>query len=135
MIFDYRFEQYLSWEENQNISFQRKLENETAFDGIVKIYSVKTNSDLLNKLLENKFFGDFYYASETGIFLRMFDNKESWPNTTLIFIDLKKITLTEVLKTKSSWNVWNAKDLGHSKYSIAISPTETVEFEALQHID
>jgi len=102
MIFDYRSEQYHYWKENQNTSFQRKLENETAFDGIVKIYSLRTNSKELDQILENKFFGDFYYPTEKGVFLRMFRDKESWPNTTLVFIDLKRITMKELLKTDSS---------------------------------
>jgi hypothetical protein len=130
MLFDYRFEQYHNWKENHNISFQRKLENETAFDGIIKIYSLKTNSGQLNELLENKFFGDFYYAAQTGVYLRMFDNKDSWPNTTLVFIDLRKITFAEILKTKSSWNIWTVNDLGNNKYSVAISPTESIEHTA-----
>ena len=131
MLFDYRFEQYHDWKENNNISFQRKLENETAFDGIVKIYSLKTNSAQLNKLIENKYFGDFYYATPIGVFLRMFDDKNSWPNTTLIYIDLLKITFVEILKTKSSWAVWTVNDLENNKYSIAISPTESIEHHAI----
>jgi hypothetical protein len=128
MIFDYRFEQYNNWKEDQNILFQRKLENETAFDGIVKIYSLKTSSKQLNEILVNKFFGDFYYSTPSGVFLRMFENKDSWPNTTLVFLDFKNVSLEKILKTKSSWNVWTAKDLGKSKYLIAISPKENVEF-------
>jgi hypothetical protein len=55
MLFDYRFEQYHNWKENRNISFQRKLENETAFDGIIKIYTLKTNSGQLMNFLKINF--------------------------------------------------------------------------------
>jgi hypothetical protein len=54
--------------ENNLIQLERKLENETAFDGIVKIYSLKSNISELNKLLLNKYFGDFIHYSESGVF-------------------------------------------------------------------
>jgi hypothetical protein len=126
---DYQFEQYHSWKENENIFFQRKLENETAFDGIVKIYSLKASSEPLNELLQDKFFGDFFYATPQGIFLRLFEKKDSWPRTTVVFVDFEKITLVKILKTKSSWHIWTGTALGNNRHSINISPTESVEFE------
>ncbi|HTN00046.1 MAG TPA: hypothetical protein VL088_14920 [Pedobacter sp.] len=131
MIFDYRFEKYNNWQENNDITFRRKLENETAFDGIVKIYSLKTNSDKINKLLEKKFFGNFYHPTKSGVFLRQFEHKDSWPITNLIFIDLVKITSTNIIKTDSSWNVWTAANLEDEKYAIAISPDENIEYQAV----
>ena len=131
MIFDYTFEKYNSWQQHNNITFQRKLENETAFDGIVKIYSVKTNSEKINKLLEKKFYGNFFHPTKSGVFLREFGNKHSWPITTLVFIDLIKFTSATILKTRSSWNVWTARNLGDEKYSIAISPVENIEYQTL----
>jgi len=126
---NYQFEDYNYWSENNLIQLERKLENETAFDGIVKIYSLKSNINQLNKLLLNKYFGDFIHYSESGVFLRMFDNKNSWPKTSLIYVDFKNYNLTEVKKTNSSWNVWSVNDLGNRKYSIEINPTEKIEFE------
>ncbi len=48
---NYQFEDYNYWSENNLIQLERKLENETAFDGIVKIYSLKSNISELNKLM------------------------------------------------------------------------------------
>jgi len=79
--------------------------------------------------LLNKYFGDFIHYSENGIFLRMFENKNSWPKTSLIYINFKNYKLIEIKKTNSSWNVWSAIDLGNQKHSIEIKPTEKIEFE------
>jgi len=59
MQFNYRSEKYNTFTEINGVTFKRKLENETAFDGIVKIYSIETSSDKLNQLLKGKFFGNF----------------------------------------------------------------------------
>lgn len=129
MNLNYQYENYNYWSENNSIRLERKLENETAFDGIVKIYSLKSNINEFNKLLLNKYFGDFIHYLENGVFLRMFDNKNSWPKTSLVYVDFKNFKLIEVKKTNSSWNVWLVNDLGSGKYSIEIKPTEKVEFE------
>lgn len=131
MQFDYKFEKYNSFTEINGIEFSRKLENETAFDGIVKIYSIETTSSKLNTFLKEKFFGAFFYTSAKGIFLRMFDGKESWPNTTLIFINLEDMILEEIKKTDSSWSVWTANSLGKGKYTINISPDQIIEYQTL----
>ena len=93
-------------------NFERKLENETAFDGVVKIYSLTSDNRKLNKLLDGKLFGDFIFPSDTGIFLRMFKSKSSWPNTKLIHIDINNYAFTEIIDTKSSWNLWTGNNLG-----------------------
>jgi hypothetical protein len=54
--------------ENNLIQLERKLENETAFDGIVKIYSLKSNISELNKLLLNKYFGDLFITQKAEFF-------------------------------------------------------------------
>ena len=41
------------------ITIERKLEYQTAFDGIVKVYSLKSNKKELNQILKDKYFGDF----------------------------------------------------------------------------
>ena len=57
--FDYSLEKFTEWEIINSVVISRKLENETCFDGIVKIYSLKTNQKEINKVLENKYFGGF----------------------------------------------------------------------------
>lgn len=131
MQFNYKFEKYHPFTEINGIKFSRKLENETAFDGIVKIYSIETTSSKLKPFLQGKFFGAFFYTSTKGIFLRMFDGKESWPNTTLIFINLEDMILEKIKKTDSSWNVWTANSLGEGRYSIDISPDQSIEYQTL----
>ncbi len=125
----YFLEQYHIWTKVNSITFERKLENETAFDGIVKIYSLKSNVENVDRKLEGKFFGEFIYPTEKGVFLRMFVNKDSWPKSTLIFVDLISSTLTEINSNDSSWLAWKVEDLESGKYSIEISPTERIEFQ------
>lgn len=129
MKLNYTSEKYQIWTETNSVTFERKLENETAFDGIVKIYSLKTNVESINQKLEGKLFGDFIYSTGKGIFLRMFENKDSWPKTTLIYFDFVNLKQTEINTNNSSWNIWKGKDLENGKYSIEISPTESIEFQ------
>ncbi|GAA4076599.1 hypothetical protein GCM10022389_23010 [Flavobacterium cheonanense] len=126
---NYSSEKYQFLSEINSISFERKLVNETAFDGIVKIYSLKTNFENINQKLDGHFFGDFFYSTEKGVFLRKFDNKDSWPTSTLIYLDLINLTLTEINRNNSSWNIWEGKKLENGKYSIEISPKENIEFQ------
>ena len=129
MTSDYKSEIYKPWVTLTLVTLERKLENETAFDGIVKIYSLRSNSQKVNNLLENKVFGDFIHPSNTGAFLRMFINKASWPKTKLIYIDFNTPSLKEIKETNSSWNIWMGVDLGYGKHSIEISPTEKIEYQ------
>ena len=126
---NYSSEKYQILSEINSISFERKLVNETAFDGIVKIYSLKTNFENINQKLDGHFFGDFFYSTEKGVFLRKFDNKDSWPTSTLIYLDLINLTLTEINRNNSSGNIWEGKKLENGKYSIEISPKENIEFQ------
>jgi len=57
MLNEYKNEPYNDWLTVHGINFKRKLENETAFDGIVKIYSIKTDNDKMNKTIHGLFFG------------------------------------------------------------------------------
>lgn len=126
---NYLSEKYHFFSEINSVCFERKLENETAFDGIVKIYSLKTNIENINKKLDGHFFGDFIYSTEKGVFLRKFDHKDSWPISTLIHLDLINLTATEINRNNSSWNIWTGKNLENGKFSIKISPTESIEFQ------
>ena len=47
----------------------------------------------------------------------------------LIVIDFINLKITEINRNNSSWNVWKGKDLENGKYSIEISPTESIEFQ------
>ncbi len=126
---NYSSEKYQFLSEINSISFERKLVNETAFDGIVKIYSLKTNFENINQKLDGHFFSDFFYSTEKGVFLRKFDNKDSWPISTLIYLDLINLSVTEIDRNNSSWNIWVGKKLENRKYSIEISPKEIIEFQ------
>ena len=128
MKLNYTKEKYEYWADFYSVSFKRKLENETAFDGIVKIYSLKTDYEGLNQILNGHYFGNFIFPTENGVFLRMFDNKDSWPNTTLVHLNLKIFQLEYLNHNNSSWNVWVGNKLENGSYSIAISPTESLKF-------
>jgi hypothetical protein len=120
MKFNYTSEKYHAFTDISGITFSRKLQNETAFDLIIKIYSMETSSINLN---------DFYYSSGKGIFLRMFHSVDSWPNTSLVFINLEDMKFEIIIQTYSSWNIWTATHVGGGKYSIAISPNQSVEYQ------
>ena len=129
MKLSYFSEQYKTWMKVNSITFERKLENETAFDGIVKIYSLKCSLESVSQMLNGNFFGEFSYSTETGILLRMFTTKYSWPKSTLIYIDLINFKLTEIDSNNSSWLFWKVKDLKCGKYSVQISPSQIIQFQ------
>ncbi len=129
MKLNYDIEKYEVWTKTNDITFDRKLEYETAFDGIVKIYSLITDNWNLNSKLNGKYFGNFIHFSENGIFLRMFKSKKSWPKTRLVYLNFETEELTIIKKTNSSWNTWYGIDLGNGKHSIEIRPTEKVEYQ------
>jgi len=126
---NYSTEKYHFFSEINSVCFERKLENETAFDGIVKIYSLKTSIENIDQKLNGSFFGDFFCSTGKGVFLRKFDNKDSWPISTLIYLDLINLTVIEVDRNNSSRNIWTGKNLENGKFSIEISPTESIEFQ------
>ncbi|MEX0315858.1 MAG: hypothetical protein AB3N18_16890 [Allomuricauda sp.] len=129
MKLNYATEKYTEWTKAGLITFERKLEYETAFDGVVKIYSLKTNNSNLNTNLGGKFFGDFIHYAENGVFLRLFKNKKSWPKTRLIYIDFDYYELKIIKKTSSSYSHWKSTDLGNGKHSFEIRPTEKIEYQ------
>lgn len=131
MKINYSSENYKYWLKTSSYTFERKLEYETAFDGIVKIYKLRSNDIEVDNLLNDVFFGDFYYETESGIFLRLFNRRNSWPTTTLVYLDLVNLILLKINKNNSSWNVWTVADLGNNKYSISISPNDTIEYQII----
>ena len=129
MKLNYESEQYESWASLDSVSLNRKLVYETAFDGVVKVYFLKSNDPIIDSILEGKFFGDFIHYANCGVFLRMFENKTSWPKTKLVYIDFVEHYFVEIEATNSSWNVWQGRDLGYGKHSIEISPSEKIEYQ------
>ncbi|MEP4531625.1 MAG: hypothetical protein ABJ004_00975 [Cyclobacteriaceae bacterium] len=129
MFQDYSKTTYELWSEVNGVTFERKLAYETAFDGVVKIYTLRTNNEQVNKLLEGHYFGEFGYPTSKGMLLRKFKSKTSWPKTRIVHLNLVTNELTEIKRTNSSWNIWTAKKLDELNYSVSISPTETVELE------
>lgn len=135
MQLEYESEIYKPWTSLPLLTLERKLENEDAFDGIVKIYSLRSSSEKVNVLVMNKSFGDFIHASNTGAFFRIFNNKASWPKTKLVYIDFDIPSLTLLKETNSSWLKWRGIDLGNGRHSIEISPNEIFEFRISEIIN
>jgi hypothetical protein len=121
-------EQPIDWLLVHGIAFKRKLENETAFDGIVKIYSIKTDNEKINRALKGLYFGDFSFITVNGILMRKFRNKDSWPKTILTHLEIQTGELKIVKETKSSYLAWSVDKQSDGKYKIRLSPTETVDF-------
>jgi len=128
MLTDYNTEKYNDWEVFHGIKFFRKLEYETAFDGIVKIYSLSTENEEVNKLLSGKFFHRFAYQTENGLLLRQFKAKKSWPKTRLVFLDFSKKDLVMIAKTNSSYDSWTVK-YDKESYKIFVAPEKYLEFK------
>lgn len=129
MLQDYSKLEYEFWSEVNGVTLERKLAYETAFDGVVKIYTIRTNNEKINQLLEAQYFGEFGYPTSKGMLLRKFKSKTSWPKTRVVHLNLETTELTEIKRTKSSWDNWTAKKLSETKYEISISPSESVELE------
>ena len=128
MIENYAKETYKDWLTVHGIRFLRKLENETAFDGIVKIYSIKSDNDEINKIINGLFFGKLGEPTDSGILLRLFKNKHSWPTTSLTHLNIRDGELTLIKESKSSYDTWTIIDKGHGQFQIRLSPTDTIEF-------
>jgi hypothetical protein len=128
MIDDYTRETYKDWLTIHGTTFKRKLENETAFDGIVKIYSLKTDNDKINRIIDGLFFGRFGERTDNGILLRLFKNKDSWPMTSLTHLNIRDGELAVIKESKSSYETWTVIGSGHGQFQIQLSPTESIKF-------
>lgn len=129
-LFDYSQEKYSEWENINSTVLSRKLQNETCFDGIVKIYSLRTNQTELNKVLENKYFGSFIHIRKDDIFLKMFKTKNSWPNTILVRLNIESCELEIIRKTNTSWESWKAEYIENGEYKFELQPTEIIIYKA-----
>lgn len=128
MIQDYTQERYNEWLATKGITFKRKLENETAFDGLVKIYSIKTDNININKALDGLYFGDLGVQTGSGILLRKFASKNSWPHTVLSHLNMVTGELKAIKESESSYLEWPVSSLDNGRYEIKLSPSETVLF-------
>lgn len=129
MNFNFTRKDFEEWENFHGITFFRKLELETAFDGIVKVYSLKTDDDKTNELLKGLFFHRFAFQTESGVLLRQFQDKKSWPKTKLVHLNLELHKLKVIKETNSSYDTWTVDYLGDDKLLIGISPNEQIEYE------
>jgi len=109
---------FVNWFVVNDLVFERKLIHSTGFDLLVKIFAIKTNNEKLNEILEGKYFGDFYYLTNQGIFLRKFKYKRSWPTTRLVHLDFEKNLVIEKLKTRSNHLDWTIKSIDDKTFEI-----------------
>jgi hypothetical protein len=109
---------FVNWFDLDDLAFERKLVYSTGFDLMIKIFEIKTNDEKINELLADKYFGDFYFQTNNGIFLRKFKFKKSWPKTRLVYLDLIGIQLIEKLRTKSSHLDWTIKSIDNQTFEI-----------------
>jgi hypothetical protein len=109
---------FVNWFAYNDLLFKRKLVYSTGFDLKIKIFEIESNNVKVNELLADKYFGDFYYQTNTGIFLRKLRSKRSWPRTRLVYLDLFKVELIDKLKTRSSYLDWTVKSIDDMTYEI-----------------
>ena len=129
MIFNFTRKDFEEWENFKGTTFLRRLEFETAFDGIVKVYSLQTDDDKINKLLKGLFFHRFAFQTQSGVLLRQFHDKKSWPKTKLVHLNLDSHNLKVIKETNSSYDTWTVDYLGEDKLLVRLSPNEQIEYE------
>ncbi len=96
-------------------AFEHKLVQQMGFDGKIRLYETRTNVAELDALLNGKLFLDFYIDIKDGVFLRHIRAPEDWPQTALMFLDLTKRKLDEILRSGSSlvnWSIHSQTDSG-----------------------
>jgi hypothetical protein len=130
MRFDDSKEIFQLWGEYNEIILFRKLEYETAFDGTIKVYSVQTNNERINKVISGLYFHDFIFQTKNGFLLRQFKSKRSWPKTKLVHLKLDTADIQLIKKTNSTYDIWTVKELKKDNYLISISPDEYIKFES-----
>jgi len=109
---------FVKWFDSKNLIFERKIIYSTGFDLMIKLFEIKSNDTEINELLANKYFGDFYFLTSNGIFLRKFKSKGSWPKTRLVYLDLLNLKMFDKLKTRSSYLDWTIKSINNNTYEI-----------------
>jgi hypothetical protein len=86
---NYESEKYNILTMANDIAFDRKLEYETSFDGVVKISRLKTANQNLNSQLNRKNYRGFFHFAQNGVFLRMFNCTASLPRPNKFILILK----------------------------------------------
>ena len=89
-----------------NRAFERKLAHQMGFDGKIRLYEIRTHVDDVDALLNGRLFLDLYIDTSAGVFLRQIRTPEDWPQTSLMFLDLKKPKFGEVFRSDSSLLNW-----------------------------
>lgn len=106
------------WFTAGSLTFYRKLVHEMGFDGLIKIFAIKTDEDETNKQLEGKLFLDFYHPVDRGIFLRRISTPSEWPNTSLVFLDYSGNEIKELIRSNSSFLAWPVKTKNDTEFTL-----------------
>ena len=104
---------------------ERKLVAETGFDNCIKFYHFKTADKEIDYLLKEKYFGEFHYETEYGIFLRQFKTPDEWPISHLVFIDKSDNSFRQLIKVNSSWTDWVYEHTNNEEFNIITEPAKT----------
>lgn len=101
-----------------NRAFEHKLVHQMGFDGKIQLFEIRTNVTDLDPLLAGKLFFDFYIDIKGGVFLRQIRAPEDWPRTTLMFLDLTKRKLEEILRSDSNLIDWSIHSQTDSDFTV-----------------
>jgi hypothetical protein len=104
---------------------ERKLVAETGFDNCINFYNLQTKDKEIDSLLKGKYFGEFHYETEYGIFLRQFKNPDEWPISHLVFIDKSDNSYRQLIKSDSSWTDWVYEHINDEEFNIITEPANT----------
>jgi hypothetical protein len=99
-------------------SFERKLVHRMGFDGKIRLFEVRTRDAGLDALLGGKLFLDFYVESKDQVFLRQLRAPEDWPQTTLLYLDVTRRKMNEVLRSDSSLVNWTLDHQTDSEFTL-----------------
>jgi hypothetical protein len=99
-------------------SFERKLAHMMGFDGKIKLFEVRTKDAGLDALLNARLFLDFYVEIKDQVFLRQIRTPEDWPHTTLMYLDLARRKLSEVLRSDSTLLNWTLERQTDSEFTL-----------------
>jgi hypothetical protein len=109
-----------------NRAFERKLAHQMGFDGKIRLYEIRTNSVDLDAALNGRLFLDFYIDIKDGVFLRQIRAPEDWPQTALMFLDLTRKRLSEILRSGSSLVNWSVQSQTDSEFTLIIERRATL---------
>lgn len=99
-------------------AFERKLVHMMGFDGKIRLFEVRTNDAGLDALLNGRLFLDFYVEIKDAVFLRQIRAPEDWPQTSLMYLDLAKRRMGEVLRSDSTLLNWTIDHQTDSEFTL-----------------